>query len=525
MKTSVLSLPAFLPVLLLHNVLSTSCPERHFLPGATAATAKMAHRISVGHFSTIALVVGVFIAVFFEGGVQPAAASFGAEVTSGSEFASCAYDSASLTWTCTDGDDDYGANENAVIRLTGPGEMEFQRLRTLAVWQGWLGCEDYIAIGTEQFCSEKWWVSGGGSSLIHATPSGWSVASGAHLDVGWTTNAGSGGNYAGSGSPEGFQFTFRGLPPVPPAPGTPGSVNVTVGSEFASCEYGLNRTWTCSDGPGSYGPNEHAVIELHGPGLMRFNFLRTEVMNQEGYDCDSWQGSDYLRIGTQAYCSRAHESAPVPAQTVPEGSVVSVEWKTDNVAGWVGKAFSLVYSLCFLSLPLTQPHFHQLSNGNIEGFEFTFQGDPSLQLPCPLGQERSHLSNCTPCSRGTYRSVLSAPMCAACAKGRYQDVAGSTNCNPCSAGKFVNAVGSTSTSQCQQCLAGSFAGVSGSEACLLCPEGTYESTTGRLVVASQICHDYSCRCCETHVPCPIHLGPDNPLPQHAVQAVPKPHLC
>ena len=98
-------------------------------------------------------------------------------------------------------------------------------------------------------------------------------------------------------------------------------------------------------------------------------------------------------------------------------------------------------------------------------------------LLCPLGQE--WLSpNCTPCSPGKHRSLLSAPNCTACAKGRYQDIAGGVNCSTCSAGTFADVTGSTSASQCRQCLSGTFARIAGSPSCAPCLAGSYENASG-----------------------------------------------
>ena len=99
---------------------------------------------------------------------------------------------------------------------------------------------------------------------------------------------------------------------------------------------------------------------------------------------------------------------------------------------------------------------------------------------CPLGQEGTR-PNCTLCSPGTHRSLLSSPNCTSCAKGRYQDVAGGVNCTSCSPGTFADATGSTSASQCKSCSPGTFAAVDGSEKCAPCPEGSFENVNGRYV--------------------------------------------
>ena len=64
---------------------------------------------------------------------------------------------------------------------------------------------------------------------------------------------------------------------------------------------------------------------------------------------------------------------------------------------------------------------------------------------CPPGQERNTTShNCSLCSPGMYKPLLSA-----------------ANCTPCVAGTFANA--------------------SGSSTCAQCPEGSYEEDSGRFV--------------------------------------------
>ncbi|MCP4465185.1 MAG: hypothetical protein GY813_00355, partial [Halieaceae bacterium] len=104
----------------------------------------------------------------------------------------------------------------------------------------------------------------------------------------------------------------------------------------------------------------------------------------------------------------------------------------------------------------------------------------SIRYSCSLGQEGTR-PNCTLCSPGTHRSLLSSPNCTSCAKGRYQDVAGGVNCTSCLPGTFADATGSTSASQCKSCSPGTFAAVDGSEKCALCPEGSFENVNGRYV--------------------------------------------
>ena len=111
-----------------------------------------------------------------------------------------------------------------------------------------------------------------------------------------------------------------------PAPGAPGSAVVVSGSSFASCEYGWNRTWTCSDGPGDYGNNERAVMRLYGPGWLRFLFLETQDFGQ----C---QCCAYIRMGVNGvyYCSGSPSYGTLlhTRTRILAGSSLAVEWGVD----------------------------------------------------------------------------------------------------------------------------------------------------------------------------------------------------
>ena len=190
----------------------------------------------------------------------------GATVTAGAEYVSCEISATSpntTTWTCSDGPGNYGANEDAVIRLDGPGNLTFTMLDTYVGVHPGRGegfetpdpCLDYIKIGNETFCSYMWWflsLGSGFQTIVRNThksglPINREIPAGSSLDVEWRTSDDA---YVD----EGFKLTYTtpGTPSAPaPSPSSPspqvlspcptGQGRVTTTANCTSCAPGRYR--------------------------------------------------------------------------------------------------------------------------------------------------------------------------------------------------------------------------------------------------------------------------------------------
>ena len=114
-------------------------------------------------------------------------------VVTGSNFVSCALSLSTWVWTCSDGDGVYGHNEEATMRLTGPGKIIWEVLDTEKTFANLECQEDYIEISGSRHCTRH---------TEDDIPSESTVAADATRDVKWKTDNG--------GYPhQGFVFTFR----------------------------------------------------------------------------------------------------------------------------------------------------------------------------------------------------------------------------------------------------------------------------------------------------------------------------
>ena len=133
-------------------------------------------------------------------------------IESGAESVQCPYESASHTWTCTDGEGSYGYNEFARISLGGPGTLEFTQLFAnpvigiVAHCQG-DGIEIYDENGTR--------LAGHCKLNLLGTYSGpYNVQDGSSLVIKWFANSDT--NMGNAQQRAGFTFTFTKANPTCP---------------------------------------------------------------------------------------------------------------------------------------------------------------------------------------------------------------------------------------------------------------------------------------------------------------------
>lgn len=89
------------------------------------------------------------------------------------------------------------------------------------------------------------------------------------------------------------------------------------------------------------------------------------------------------------------------------------------------------------------------------------------------------VSNCTPCSPGTFSADGETPRCTTCAPGQYTALHGSTGCIECPAGRSQYFAGMTS---CKVCDHGKYVNSTGSEWCKRCPHGSVVTSSSTLCV-------------------------------------------
>ena len=154
-----------------------------------------------------------------------------AVVISGSEYASC--ELSGQIWTCSDGADNYGPNEQATIRLHGPGAVDFLFVRTFGVSErnyvdnSQCSIFDRLQVGEHVYCSIDLELMGTSNPNILPRR----VEAGATLDIQWHSDS-------DQWVAEGFEFTFT----PDDNPSCPlGQARPSSGSNCTSCAPGKHR--------------------------------------------------------------------------------------------------------------------------------------------------------------------------------------------------------------------------------------------------------------------------------------------
>ena len=153
-----------------------------------------------------------------------------AEVISGSQYASC--ELSGQIWTCSDGADNYGPNEQATIRLYGPGTVDFMFLRTEGVhsdrhYDYGCGASDRLQLAQESYCSIAYHAGPERDQI----PLPRRVEAGTTLDIQWHSDS-------DQFVAEGFEFTFT---PDDNSPCPLGQARPSSGSNCTSCAPGKYR--------------------------------------------------------------------------------------------------------------------------------------------------------------------------------------------------------------------------------------------------------------------------------------------